>query len=225
MSMRKLFKGVASLFLVPLTRWYLRKKRTYTYNEITVSVFPGVFHPGLFSSTLLIVEYLKTKVLAGQRVLELGSGTGLISVFAAKAEADVMAVDISATAIENTEANARANDVQIGVLRSDLFDGLRGQPFDWIIINPPYYAKAPQNESDFAWYCGENFEYFKKLFDRLVEFIHPDSHVLMVLTQGCDLESIFNTGHQAGYRFELLRERTSLFDGKDMLYRICRNSY
>jgi release factor glutamine methyltransferase len=220
MIMRKLFKSVASLFLVPLTRWYLRKKRTYTYKQINISVFPGVFHPGLFSSTLLILDYLQTKVLPGQRFLELGSGTGLISVFAARAQANVMAIDISIRAIKNTEANAMTNGVRVDVLCSDLFDGLQEETFEWIIINPPYYARKPQNESDFAWYCGEDFEYFRKLFDRLGEFIRLDSQVLMILTQGCDLESIFKIGNQAGYGFELLREQRSFFDGKDMLYRI-----
>src|SRR5690606_13522308 len=153
--------------LIPFTRWYLRKQRSYTRGDITVSVLPGVFHPGLFSSTLMILEYIEKKIAAGQTLLELGSGSGLISVVAAKAHLDVPALDISETAIHNTATNARANGVTIKSVHSDLFTHLDSQQFDWVIIKPPYYARTPQNDADRAWYCGENFEYFRNLFMQL----------------------------------------------------------
>jgi hypothetical protein len=39
--------------------------------------------------------------------------------------------------------------------------------FDIIVINPPYYKKDPGSYSDYAWNCGSNGEYFKKLFTQL----------------------------------------------------------
>src|SRR3990170_1462478 len=113
MSMRKILKHFASFILVPVTRWYLRKKRKYIHEGIIISVHPQVFHPGLFSSTRFLLEYLKDKMLANQSLLEVGSGTGLISVMAAKAHARVTALDLSRAAVENTTVNARSNNTEI----------------------------------------------------------------------------------------------------------------
>ncbi len=67
-----LFKRVVSFFLVPATRWYLRKPRGYTYNGVDIVVQPGVFHPGLFYSTKFLLEFLREQPLAGKSLLELG---------------------------------------------------------------------------------------------------------------------------------------------------------
>ena len=218
--MRKILKSLASVFLVPLTRWYLRKERKYTYRDTVISVLPGVFHPGMFSSTNFILDYLEKQVLANQTLLEVGSGTGLISVRAAKAQAKATAIDISKIAIENTTLNAKSNDVEVDIVHTDLFDNLEKHSFDWIIINPPYYARDPKNERDLAWYCGENFEYFKKLFKGLRGVAHPRSHIIMVLTKDCDLHKIFSLGKEEGFVFELLEEKDAFFDEKDFLFQI-----
>ena len=218
MIMRRVFKRLASVFLVPLTRWYLRKKRKYTYQQTTVTVLPGVFHPGLFSSTGLLLGYIEEKIIPGETLLEIGSGTGLISVIASKKHARVTALDKSFAAIENTSLNAKKNNVEIEVIQSDLFESLNRKEFDWIVINPPYYARDPQTESDLAWYCGKDFEYFRNLYKGLPGVMHPASQVIMVLTMGCDLKQIFSIGSAAGFRFQLVKEKKVFFDGKDMLY-------
>lgn len=221
--MRRFIKKVAAVLLIPLTRWYLRKKRLYTRGEVTVAVFPGVFHPGLFSSTLLLLEYIEAKISAGETLLEVGSGSGLISVVAAKSGLDVTAIDISKTAIENTIANASENNVSIKVVQSDLFSNLSSQTFDWVIINPPYYARNPENDADRAWYCGEDFKYFKDLFKQLPNFIGVQSKVVMVLTLECNLTEIFRIAREAGCEFSLIAEKKAFFDGKDMLYQLRYN--
>jgi release factor glutamine methyltransferase len=221
--MRRLAKRLASLVLIPLTQWYLQKERTYRYKEIFLKVFPGVFHPGFFYSTKFLLRYLSELSLNGKSVLELGSGTGLISITAAKAGALVTASDLSSLAIENTIENAKLNHAVIQTIHSDLFDRVVGK-FDYIIINPPYYAKEVTNEAELAWNCGKDFEYFKKIFGQLAKHIHSHSAILMVLTKGCDLSAIFSLATSAGFSFELLREKKVFFDGKDYIYSIKSNS-
>ena len=217
--MRKYVKRFASFFLIPLVQWYLRKERHYTYKGIEVSVMPGVFHPGFFYSTKFLLSHIHEKLLANKTFLELGCGTGLISIVAAKAGAIVTASDLSKTAVANTKHNAEKNGVNIHVCHSDLLDQIEGQ-FDLIVINPPYYPKDVTDETTLAWNCDKNFEYFKKLFKQLPGHIHATSNVIMVLTKGCDVASIFSIAKRSGFRFDLIKETNVLFDEKDYLYEI-----
>ena len=221
--MRKVFKRFISFFLIPITRWYLRKERNYTYKGITVNVFPGVFHPGLFYSTKFLIDFLLTQPIANSSLLELGCGTGLISILSAKHGAHVTAIDLSQRAIENVTANANLNQASLSIIKSDLFEEIPQQAFDWIVINPPYYAKVVRNEAELAWHGGERFEYFRKLFDSIGNFMNSKTQVIMVLTLGSELEKIFEIGESKNFKFELLKERRVLFDEKDFLYRIKKN--
>ncbi len=141
----KTVKKILNLFhpvLKPLSAWYLSRVRTYRFLDITVKVYPGVFHPGLFFSTKILLKYLSHLNLRGQRILELGAGTGLISIYCAKKNAaQTTASDISISAISNIKENAALNKATIQTVHSDLFEFISPDDFDIIIINPPFYPR------------------------------------------------------------------------------------
>lgn len=60
----------------------------------------------------------------GRRVLDLGAGSGLVAIAAAKAGArDVLAVDIDPIGIAALKLNAAANGVELSAMHGDLLDG------------------------------------------------------------------------------------------------------
>ncbi|MFQ5907774.1 MAG: HemK2/MTQ2 family protein methyltransferase [Thermoplasmata archaeon] len=85
--------------------------------------------------------------------LEIGTGTGLIALHAARAVRTV-ATDISPFAVSLARANAQRNGLPLHVIRADLFQGLHGS-FDVIAFNPPYLPLNPRGEwLDHAWSGG-----------------------------------------------------------------------
>lgn len=90
--------------------------RTYTPapDEVVLELDPGMaFGTGLHATTQLCVETLETLIQPGLRVLDLGTGTGILAFAAAKLGAgEVVAVDNDYNAIAVARQNARANGLE-----------------------------------------------------------------------------------------------------------------
>lgn len=217
--MRAAIKTIVGHTYKPFLEKYLSKKRIYTYGNIRLEIPPEVFHPGFFTSTQFLLQYIRSIEIKNKRFLEPGAGNGLISIYAAKHRAKVMATDINPVALEYLERNSQANRVQLKIIHSDLFDRIPMQQFDVIAINPPYYKKDPQTLLDHAWYCGENGDFFFKLFGQLSQYIHKGSEIIMVLCDGCDMEMITRAADQNGFKLFFLQVKQSLIE-KTFLYKI-----
>ena len=204
--MKAIIKRIISPLLQKASAQYLKKRRKYSYRGVSVWVEPTVFPPFLTISTKLLLQFIETLPLGEKKLLELGCGCGVISILAAKNGAAVTAIDINATALDALRSNALDNAVSIEILHSDLFGNLRGKTFDYIIINPPYYPKSPQSMADNAWFCGENFEYFERLFSQLPAFL-PDTETYLILSEDCELAKIKAIAHKSGMAFELVQEK------------------
>ena len=76
---------------------------------------------------------------AGDTVLDMGTGSGVNAILAAKRGARVVAVDINPHVLEAARDNARRNNVAglVEVRYSDVFSAVEEQ-FDLIIFDPPY---------------------------------------------------------------------------------------
>lgn len=200
---------------------HIQQDRVYRYKNIRLQVKKGVFHPGLFFSTRFLLQELEKEQLAGKRVLELGAGSGLLSFYAASQGAEVTATDINPTAIEglhvNREQLQRTQAMHINILLSDLFASIPPQPFDYILINPPYYPKDPVNEEEKAWYCGASFQYFKNLFAGIHPYVQPYTQVWLSVSEDCDLETIRSLAQQA--KLDLYLKAKKYFWGeKNMIF-------
>jgi len=62
-----------------------------------------------------------------------------------------------------------------------LFDRIETKEFDYIIINPPYFPKNPNKEEEFAWFCGNDFQYFKKLFNQIGNYVNNDYKIKLTI--------------------------------------------
>jgi tRNA1Val (adenine37-N6)-methyltransferase len=89
-----------------------------------------------------IAEKIKSKESAVKNILDIGAGTGLLSLMLAqKSEADIDAVEIDESAVQqatdNTEASPWANRMQL--IQGDIRTIHLGRKYDLIISNPPFF--------------------------------------------------------------------------------------
>ena len=217
----RIIKKIAQLFIQPVIRKRIHRTSIYNWKDITLHLPPGIFHPAYFFSTKFLLQYLLKIEVTGKTFLELGAGNGLISMAIAKRGALVTSTDISTKVIEHLKENSRENNVDLTIIQSDLFDQVPEQLFSIIAINPPYYPKTPRNEFEQAWYCGENFEYFEKLFRELPNYHGDKSQVLMVLSEECDLKHIRSIAAKNGYDLNL-REKKRIYWEMNYIFEIRR---
>jgi methylase of polypeptide subunit release factors len=108
-------------------------------------VNPNVFPPSYFLDTPFFAEHLP--VTAGDRLLEIGSGSGVVSVLAALRGARVTATDINPAAVANTQANIDLHGLRdrIDARLGDVYSPLHAdERFDSIFWNLPWgYATTP----------------------------------------------------------------------------------
>jgi len=112
----------------------------YTKQEgdLVIELDPGMaFGTGTHGTTILCLECLEGLVMPGMTVFDIGAGSGILSIAAAKlGAASVQAVEYDAIAVETARRNIEANGVGdiASVTRGDLMNSLSGQA-DIIVAN------------------------------------------------------------------------------------------
>jgi len=168
----------ASRYRVP------RIERTET---MTLLLMPEVFNGVLLKSGRLFASALDGKMIpAGARVLDVGTGSGIVAIRAAQFGALVTAVDINPEAVRCARINVLLNRLEdrVQVCEGDLFDPVRGEKFDRILFNPPYYRRLPRNAADAAWRSPDAFDRF---LDGLDGVLAPGGLCFVLLSSRGDL--------------------------------------
>lgn len=93
--------------------------------------------------TEILVETAIQRAPNGARVIDIGTGSGCISISIERSRPDlrVVATDVSPAALAVANRNRRALGSNVSLIASDLFEAVRG-PFDVIVSNPPYIASG-----------------------------------------------------------------------------------
>ncbi|WP_369204314.1 class I SAM-dependent methyltransferase [Streptomyces sp. PU-14G] len=173
-------------------------------------------HRGVFPGTLTAATEVMASVLPypqGGSFLEVGCGTGVISVTAAlQGCASVTALDINEKAVANTRANAERHQVgdRVRALHSDLYAALQpDERFDAIFWNVPWTYV----EDGFSLSTDLHSAVFDPGYQGQARFIAgarahltPGGRLLMGTADLGDRERIDAFAAENGMRVELLRK-------------------
>lgn len=127
--------------LKPTPVAYLLVSREFYSLEFKISPVALIPRP----ETELLVETALELCIKQERprVLEMGTGTGVISIVLLKENPDIdlVTTDISTECLELAKTNARFHQVSLNCIQSDWYNELKTLPrFDLIVSNPPYIA-------------------------------------------------------------------------------------
>lgn len=174
---------------------------------LTIQVLPGVFNPALFRVTPVFLGWLGEDLIpTTARVLDVGTGTGVVAIAAARAADRVTAIDRNPAAIECAGINIRRNEVEnrIDLGLGDLFEPVAERRFDLILCNPPYLTGTPETELDHALLAGN----FPERFARgLPDHLDDGGRALVILSDLGEQRRFLEAFERAGLEVEAIRRR------------------
>ena len=174
-DVRKLAKGISPQYVLGYS-WFFGYK---------ILVQRGVLIPRFETEEL--VEWALTNLTSGDKVLDLGTGSGCITVALAKEAAkkqitdlDLYASDVTDAALRTSEENFLIHKVDVTVRKANILIGL--EKFDKIISNPPYIKETEkdvmdqnvlQNEPQKALFGGKNgIEFYQKFVKQVRDHLN-----------------------------------------------------
>jgi len=162
--------------------------------------------------TLLILDHLK----CGKKVLDMGTGNGVIAIECAKRGSQVTAVDIDPKAVMKLKKIAEEENLKIEAFVSNLFENVNGK-FDTIIFNPPYLPGNAVELEDLQWAGGGEYgdEIILRFLTQAKEYLKEDGEIYIILSSFNRIERIKNLP----YQFELLATKKFSFH-EIYLYRL-----
>jgi release factor glutamine methyltransferase len=210
-------RGLARLGYSVVRPW-LRRRLGRTVLEhvegLPLLVLPQVFNPRIYRTGRLLVQALAT--LPGSasaaaraeeaRALDMGTGSGLGAVCAARLGYRVTAVDINPDAVRCARINALQHQLEerIAVRQGDLFEPVQGERFDLVLFNPPFFRGQPQNRLDAAWRSMDMPERFAA---GLPAALQPEGLGLLVLSTDGDQEGWLLALTKAALQIDIVARR------------------
>lgn len=172
---------------------------------------PEVYPPS--EDSILLTESLDIRI--GEKVLEIGTGSGIVSIQCALNGADVVCGDINPRAVALARRNAAANGVDIDVRETDIYSNIEGR-FDTIVFNLPYLPVEDEGELAKAWSGGpDGLGPLPWLLEGAHEHLLPDGRVVVVVSSLMDRAGLDKT--LEGYEVKVLGELPLFFERLQVL--------
>jgi HemK-related putative methylase len=173
---------------------------------IEIKLDDRVYEPAEDTELAMIaLSRLLERSVGGLRVLDMGCGTGILGIYAAKSEKtrEVVLADISEAAVALARENVSHAGIEkkAKVVRSDLFSNIQGA-FDIIVFNAPYLPEDPGESPDVAKMLSggkEGVELSIRFLEEAQRHLKQNSHVILVSSSFSNQRLLHEAYKRLGY--------------------------
>jgi release factor glutamine methyltransferase len=201
--------------------------------NFTFIIRPTVFNPVDFLSSGIFADFILTLDLEGKEIMDMGCGSGIVSIIAASKGAKCLALDINPIAVRSVKETAELNKLsdKITVVESDLFEAVPSPTgrvreglvpsssestgeglFDIIFFNPPYYKGIPKNNFERAFKAGPDLEVIDSFLAGAGKFLPPGGVIYFIVSSDMDLGDLENRIKTSGFGFEIFKTNEKLLE-------------
>jgi release factor glutamine methyltransferase len=195
----------------------IKKKVLITVFDKKLYLYPRVFDPRHIFTTKFFIKNLSVKVT--DKVLDIGTGTGVLAIFAAEKARRVIAADINPFAVKCAKENVKLNKLgsKVKIIKSDLFSNVKGK-FDLILFNPPYLRGKPKRQIEYAWYDPKN-KVIKNFLEQAKKHLNKNGKIFLLYSTIADKKKLESLIRKKGYKFKIVAKKYGLFE-KFFIYEI-----
>lgn len=169
-------------------------------------------YPPSDDSMLLISSF---DVSPGEKVLEIGCGSGIVSMHCVLNGGEVTCGDINPKAVALTKRNMEANDLSAVILETDVYSCIDGR-FDTIVFNLPYLPVSEEGKLALAWSGGnDGLGPLPRLLSDAQEHLLPNGRIIVVISSLMDGDALTQLLNE--YEVRILNELPLFFEKLSVL--------
>jgi len=154
---------------------------------VPLVILPDVFNPAVLRSGVFLARNLPAPAPSNApdstrpQALDMGTGSGIGAIFAARLGYQVVGVDLNPDAVRCARINVLLNDLDalVEIRPGDLFAPVAGRRFDLVVFNPPFFRGVPSDRLDQAWRAPDVIERFA---GGLGQVLRPGGQARIVLS-------------------------------------------
>lgn len=182
--------------------------------EFIINTSETVYMPA--EDSYMLADNLKIK--PGDSVLEIGTGTGIVAMYASKITDKITVTDINFDAVQLAEENFKANNIgNIEILFGNLFEPVKDRKFDVILFNTPYLPTdnddVIEDNLNYAFDGGLNGRKVIDLFlDEVKNHLNPKGIVQLIQSSLSDNEKTLDKLDEMGFIAEIAESEHFFFE-------------
>jgi release factor glutamine methyltransferase len=186
----------------------------FEYNGFAFQIHPKVYPPA--EDTFLLAENLLIE--KSDKVLEIGTGTGIIAITASKTAKKVIATDINKYAVNCAKKNVFLNKIfNVEIREGTLFEPVKNEKFDSILFNAPYLptkdVEIIDDEINASWDGGiDGRAIIDKFINKLYDHLNFGGRIQLVQSSFSNIRRTIEMLERLGFKTVITAKKRIFFE-------------